>query len=166
LVVSSRNIFEVTSEFLEKHLVQFYQLDKVELGQESWTLKNWEKSLDDTGYKLFCCLSKDEELIGFILVHSIVQMQQAHLLKIVIASPFKRLGIANKMFILAMEDLARLGVNNCYLEVGIDNFSAIALYRSLAFTILTTKKKFYKSGKSAYAMQCFFGGLPQLNLSD
>ena len=45
------------------------------------------------------------------------------------------------------------GLAKAAIAVSVNNIQAIALYKKQGFTILTTKKKFYKNGTNAFSMQ-------------
>jgi ribosomal-protein-alanine N-acetyltransferase len=49
------------------------------------------------------------------------------------------------------------GVQKIFLEVSVQNFKAISLYKKLGFFVIDLRKQYYNDGMDAYTMQLTLG---------
>lgn len=109
-----------------------------------WTHNVWKQTFAEDNYSLFCIY--DEELLGFTLYKLSPWDKSAHLLKIIVSSRIRELGVGKKML---QSTIAKLGVQEVHLEVSSDNKVAIELYKSCQFQEVRRQESFYSDGKTA-----------------
>lgn len=97
----------------------------------------------------------NDEVVAFFIGHREEDLEQVHLLKVIVSPLWRGKGLGRRIMELTFKDLSsKFEINKCYCEVDVENTVAIELYKSLGFEILVSKKKFYSNGHDAYAMQC------------
>jgi ribosomal-protein-alanine N-acetyltransferase len=74
---------------------------------------------------------------------------EAELLRVGVAPGFRRRGFARALLIEGLERLRAAEVQVCYLEVRVDNRSAIYLYESLGFSCTGLRRGYYRDGADA-----------------
>jgi ribosomal-protein-alanine acetyltransferase len=74
---------------------------------------------------------------------------EAELLRIGVDPEARRTGLARALLVEGLERLLRLEVQVCFLEVRVDNASAIRLYESLGFSCTGHRKGYYRDGTDA-----------------
>ena len=73
----------------------------------------------------------------------------------------RRQGLGRAIVLSLIEQARALGVTDIYLEVRVSNEAAIALYRSLGFAVVGTRKGFYRHpAEDAFVMH-YHEGTPQ-----
>lgn len=104
-----------------------------------WSLRQFEQSVDAGHFGW--ALEEHGEMWGFALFSQI--LDEATLLNIVVHPHRRRQGIARHLLSTALGALAARGALRCFLEVRVGNARAIALYRSLGFSVDGTRRDYY-----------------------
>ena len=71
-------------------------------------------------------------------------LNEGSITNIAVRPDMRRQGLGRAVIEALIEQAREVGVTDVYLEVRISNQAAISLYRSLGFTIVGTRKDFYK----------------------
>jgi ribosomal-protein-alanine N-acetyltransferase len=90
-----------------------------------------------------------------ILAYAIsrVTRDEIHLLKIAVAPPWRRRGIATRLLDFCFGLAQRRNARKVYLEVRRSNVSALNLYSKIGFQIIGTRPKYYTdTGEDALTM--------------
>lgn len=88
-------------------------------------------------------LSKESvQIVGFVICDFLVH--ECHLLNIVVNPKFQRKGFAKKLLLHLIEKASGNSSEAIILEVRESNLSAINLYESLGFTIIGSRKNYYR----------------------
>ncbi len=74
---------------------------------------------------------------------------EAELLRVGVDPEARRRGLARALLVEGLERLRRLGIQVCFLEVRVDNESAIHLYESLGFSCTGLRRGYYRDGTDA-----------------
>jgi ribosomal-protein-alanine N-acetyltransferase len=74
---------------------------------------------------------------------------EAELLRVGVAPGFRRRGFARALLVEGLERLREAEVQVCFLEVRVDNQSAIYLYESLGFSCTGLRRGYYRDGADA-----------------
>jgi ribosomal-protein-alanine N-acetyltransferase len=74
---------------------------------------------------------------------------EAELLRVGVAPEKRRRGLARALLVEGLERLRRLEIQVCFLEVRVDNKSAIHLYESLDFSCTGLRRGYYRDGTDA-----------------
>jgi ribosomal-protein-alanine acetyltransferase len=83
-----------------------------------------------------------------------VVLDEGSITNIAVRPDLRRLGLGRAVVTALLDRAREAGVVNVYLEVRVSNEPAIALYRSLGFATVGTRKNFYKlPTEDAYIMQ-------------
>jgi [ribosomal protein S18]-alanine N-acetyltransferase len=83
---------------------------------------------------------EDGQIAGFLVARRVAQDEQ-ELLNIAVKPEFRRRGVATTL----VEALLADTTGTVYLEVRASNSAAQALYKSLNFQVLTTRRNFYEN---------------------
>jgi ribosomal-protein-alanine N-acetyltransferase len=94
---------------------------------------------------------------GFALLHCVPP--EAELLSIGVQTNLRRSGIARALLQHAARDLSARGVTTMFLDVAADNSPAMALYRSLGFSDISRRARYYRGEVDAIMMQAEIGGI-------
>jgi ribosomal-protein-alanine N-acetyltransferase len=78
---------------------------------------------------------------------------ELHILNLATAPAFRRRGVARRLLRHALGRAIRSGVERAFLEVRSYNEAAIALYRSLGFVSVGTRRGYYADGEDALIME-------------
>ena len=82
-----------------------------------------------------------------------VVLDEGSITNIAVRPDVRRQGLGRAVVEALLERSRSLGVTDVYLEVRLSNEPAIALYRSLGFEVVGTRKNFYKQpNEDAYTM--------------
>jgi len=104
-----------------------------------WSLRQFEQSFDAGHFGW--ALEEGGDVWGFALFSQI--LDEATLLNIVVHPDRRRQGLARHVLSTALGSLAARGAVRCFLEVRVSNARAIALYRTLGFTVDGTRRDYY-----------------------
>jgi ribosomal-protein-alanine N-acetyltransferase len=98
-------------------------------------------------------LDSDKQIVGYAGVMVVASGVDADVLTVAVLPEARRQGIA-RHFMESLEKWAQMRVSPAMmLEVGVDNTSAIALYESLGYSIINTRKNYYGPGLEAHVMR-------------
>ncbi len=86
------------------------------------------------------------DLVRFRLAH------KAHIISVAIRLEARREGIGSALVNSAIKALQRKNVEECFLEVRVNNEEAISMYRRLGFDIIRRISFYYQDGTDAYLM--------------
>jgi len=89
-----------------------------------------------------------EEVVGFAGFR-MVAADEAELLRLAVAPPWRRQGVASLLLTWALEDLAGRGVESCFLEVRSRNLAALRLYKRLGFVCQGTRPGYYRQPRDS-----------------
>lgn len=82
---------------------------------------------------------------------------EAELLRVAVAPPFRRLGHGSALVAAGLERLRAAGVRTCFLEVEDGNQPALALYRRLGFIGVGRRRGYYPGGADALLLRLDLG---------
>jgi len=106
-----------------------------------WTEGNFRDSLA-SGYDV-AVLEFAGQLVGYRVI--LPGAGDAHLLNLSIAAAWQRRGYGRQLLLASMLDARRAGAQVMLLEVRPSNEAAIALYASVGFRVLGTRRDYYPS---------------------
>tara|TARA_B100001094_G_C18082793_1_gene746119 strand:- start:377 stop:844 length:468 start_codon:yes stop_codon:yes gene_type:complete len=107
--------------------------------RKPWTEKSFTELLS---YKRnFCWIIASNPLVGFIIVRIIEK--EAEILSLAVDQQYRRYGRAHKLIEHAFNEIQKLHVNICYLEVDQNNTAANQLYEKIGFSQIGLRKKYY-----------------------
>lgn len=108
---------------------------------QAWSAADFAALLNQKTTKLLG-LRKESELIAIAVFQLIPP--QAELLTFGVARAWQRQGLAQSLLTHSMAHLARLEIEQLFLDVAADNTAAISLYASLGFTTDGCRKNYYR----------------------
>jgi ribosomal protein S18 acetylase RimI-like enzyme len=122
--------------------------DRAFMWTQAWSEKTWRQLLHGKiGEKYYCCIALvDDGLAGWSLA-SLQDPELTHLLKIVVRPIYQGLGLGAGL----LECLYGLS-RPVFLEVAVDNYNAISLYKKTGFKELVRVKSYYTDGRDAFRM--------------
>ena len=118
---------------------------EVECHPAPWTAGNFRDALA-AGYSTVV-----GEADGAIVAYGVLMMGtgEAQVLNLTVAPHARRRGLARALLRRFVDDAARLGAEQCFLEVRISNTPAIALYRAEGFVAVARRADYYPAAKGA-----------------
>lgn len=119
---------------------------------QPWSDSVWEGvGKVDREYLLSVCFI-DNEVVSFALFRLNPYEDLSHLLKVLVVPKFRGMGQGLKLLEQSYTELCRLGFYKRYLEVAVDNQSAIRTYSKLGLVEVNRVKRFYSNGDDAIIM--------------
>ena len=118
-----------------------------------WTETQWGDSVSKDDWILSYVIDKNQ-VLGFCLFQFNEIVKLGHLIKILILPEFRSKKYAEKLHSESVQRSPLVSCDSLYLEVGVNNESAIRLYKNLGYETLIRKQRFYSNGEDAFAMQC------------
>jgi ribosomal-protein-alanine N-acetyltransferase len=115
---------------------------------DAWNQATFDHLLKESSTCGWMATSLTEGPIGFILTR--VLDQEAEILTFSIAPPFQKRGIGRCLLNELLIFLASVNCEKIFLEVAVDNKTAIALYTSLGFAAVGTRLNYYKRADQSF----------------
>lgn len=99
----------------------------------------------------FVAVDVHGRVVGYCV--SSMKAEEAHLISIAVLRSRRRIGIAKTLIDELKRFLSDRGVMTLFLEVRVDNGTAIRLYSRLGFRRVSIMERYYSNGASALKMQ-------------
>lgn len=125
-----------------------YDISIKELSEESWTLDDLNKIVNDKNY-YFVGMYEEEKLVSFCIC--IQSVDDINITSIATLNEFKHRGYATKL-IEHFKDLAQCTYRTLSLEVSSKNEEALKLYKKCGFNVVNIRKAYYKDKSDAIIM--------------
>ncbi|MGC8733736.1 MAG: ribosomal protein S18-alanine N-acetyltransferase [bacterium] len=119
-------------------------------GFNRWDKEDFLYYITNKNY-LFSVLKKDELVIGFCL--SFISGFDSELYKIAVYKDYQNLGFGKLLLTLHLSYLVLFGVEQNYLEVNVNNYKAINLYKKLGYKQVNIRKNYYYNKENALVMK-------------
>ncbi|MGQ9509565.1 MAG: ribosomal protein S18-alanine N-acetyltransferase [Thermodesulfobacteriota bacterium] len=120
-----------------------------------WPMGIWmEEYKDPTSY---CYVRKSEEenqIVGFICFR--IVGEESELLNLGVHPKYRSRGIGKELMNFYINFCKERGVRSFFLEVSVENMSALRLYQGLQYQIMGTRRKFYSGKVDAWVMRRSF----------
>lgn len=115
-----------------------FSIDSLE--NDAYSINSIESMIHDEKYYVLVA-KKDSKVVGYIAL--LVTLDEAELIKIVVESESRKMGLATRLTNFAFGQVRSRGVRTIYLEVRIDNSIARKLYENLGFIEYGKRAKYY-----------------------
>ena len=125
-------------------------LEKDSQNHRPWTLSMFHAALVDPLY-VFLTDERGGAIAGFGCVKC--AGDEGELDYIAVAESMRRQGVADGLLTALTAAVRAQGVQTIFLEVGVHNAPAVALYQKHGFTRLSVRKNYYGEGKDALVMR-------------
>lgn len=147
VIFSNLNQFNLTKIDLENIIEIDFQNFK---GINIWDKEDFLYYITNKNY-LFSVIKKDGCIVGFCL--SFISSFESELYKIAIKKDFQNLGLAKLLLILHLACLNLKGIKVSYLEVNVNNYKAINLYKKIGYKEIKKREKYYYNKEDALVMK-------------
>ena len=122
-------------------LVEVCKIDNSLFDLDKYSIQTFKDAIENDTQKLTVA-SADNNVVGYILFSYI--MDEAELLKIGVTTQYQRLGVGKLLHDSMLQNLKEQSVKNIFLEVRIDNNSAIKFYEKNGYEKVTIREKYYQ----------------------
>ena len=116
----------------------------IRINKTSWSMVQYEECLASRNQQIYV-LEIDKIICGFLVIA--ITFDEVEILQLGIDTKYQNQKLAT---FLLTEVLSRLDkrylISKVFLEVSVDNHQAIALYKKLGFTKISTRKDYYIIG--------------------
>jgi ribosomal-protein-alanine N-acetyltransferase len=114
-----------------------------------WTERQFVQELENSASSidLYCCQNGPIGYICSWLIAGELQIQN-----LAVANEFRRHGIAARLLRLIISRSSKYELDSAWLEVGVGNRAAVALYEKIGFSIVGRRSGYYHDGEDAYMM--------------
>jgi ribosomal-protein-alanine N-acetyltransferase len=120
---------------------------------DPWTESIFRRELQLSIAQTLVAIDRQEQgapIAGFISFWTVADEVQLH--KIVVRQPYRRRGIAGKLFQAMSDQALARGFSRTTLEVRRSNEAAIKLYESVGYRVTAVRKGYYEAGEDALMM--------------
>ena len=123
-------------------------------GSEAWSADSYAAELADTKHRYYLAAVRDngaggeqagDELLGWAGLLTIGETSQ--ILTIGVVPDAQRHGIGQAMLTALLQEAARRGATEVFLEVRVDNEAALEMYERNGFTQLRIRRGYYDLGR-------------------
>ena len=115
-------------------------------GTEAWSERSYREEIADARNRYYVAVEgPDGLLLGWAGV--LVIAGTADVLTVGVVPSARRRGLARRMLAALYAEAARRGATEIFLDVRVDNDSAIALYRNEGFAELGRRRGYYDAGR-------------------
>jgi ribosomal-protein-alanine acetyltransferase len=115
-------------------------------GTEAWSERSYREEIADARNRYYVAVEgPDGVLLGWAGV--LVIAGTADVLTVGVVPSARRRGLARRMLAALCTEAARRGATEIFLDVRVDNESAIALYRNEGFAELGRRRGYYDAGR-------------------
>ncbi len=114
-----------------------------------WTEAQIESEIESS-QALFFVARSNGEFAGYL--SGVCAADECEVSNIAVSERFRRRKVATALFTELIGCAAKRGIKRLFLLVRTDNAAAIALYKSLNFAVVGTRKRYYKNA-DAYIMK-------------
>jgi ribosomal-protein-alanine N-acetyltransferase len=97
-------------------------------------------------------MNRIEKGMTGILTPSLHRINKGHVVSIAVLPEHRKKGIGKKLMLEGMKAMKEYGADEYVLECRITNEPALAMYKSLGFTVVRELRGYYHDGESAYLM--------------
>jgi ribosomal-protein-alanine N-acetyltransferase len=114
-------------------------------GTEAWTANGYRSELADRANRYYVAVEGDDrELLGWAGV--LVVVEAAEILTVGVVPSARRRGLARRLLAELYSAARSRGATEMFLEVRVDNTSALALYAAEGFVELSRRRGYYANG--------------------
>jgi [ribosomal protein S18]-alanine N-acetyltransferase len=115
-------------------------------GTEAWSERSYRDEIADARNRYYVAVEgSDGELLGWAGV--LVVAGTADVLTVGVVPSARRRGLARQMLAALYAEAARRGATEIFLDVRVDNQTAISLYRNEGFAELGRRRGYYDGGR-------------------
>ena len=132
-------------------LDKLYQIEEQCFDQEAFTKRQIAYLLTD--YNTIGLVAKaNNDIAGFIIAQVEIENEIlfGHIITVNVSPPYRRKGIAKKLFQEIESILKQKGITECHIEVREDNNPAIKLYEKLNYQKIGKLEKYYGNKHGLY----------------
>jgi [ribosomal protein S18]-alanine N-acetyltransferase len=120
--------------------------ERAMFGTEAWTRSGYRAELADTAHRYYVAAEgADGALLGWAGV--MVIAESAEILTVGVVPAARRTGIARRLVADLLAEAVRRGAAEAFLEVRVDNTSALRLYETEGFERIGTRRGYYDGGR-------------------
>jgi len=128
------------------HIDALMPYEKDMFGTEAWSAHSYAAEIADTALRHYLAVEADDgALLGWGGV--MVIGPSAEILTIGVIPSARRRGLATKLLHALLDEAARRGAEECFLEVREDNTAARAFYASEGFVEIGVRRGYYDHGR-------------------
>ena len=128
------------------HVDALMAYEREMFGPEAWTAGGYRSELADRRNRAYVAVEgEDGELLGWGGI--LVAADQSELLTVGTVPAARRTGLARLMLAELIAEAVRRGAGEMFLEVRVDNESAISLYLSEGFVEVGRRPGYYENGR-------------------
>jgi len=142
-------------EAMQLDLPVLVSMERALFADAPWSMGQFKEEfagIPKTRYFLVA-LDSDKQIVGYAGVMVVASGVDADVLTVAVLPEARRRGIA-RHFLDSLEKWSLMrGASSMILEVGVNNSSAIALYETLDYSIINTRKNYYGPGLDAHVMR-------------
>lgn len=118
------------------------ELDDLEKLFDNFSKSNVIYDIENNSFTNYYIYKEDEKIVAYINYQ--IMYERSELININVIEDYRRRGIASKLILFMLDDLKENNVKDITLEVRIDNYNAINLYKKFGFIDVSVRKGYYQ----------------------
>lgn len=124
----------------QDHIRQVAEIEQ-ECFSEGWTFEQFRDALDCDFIECVTA-ALDDEVVGYTVFYKVAG--EGQITNVAVRKSMRRQGIAERLLKYIFDYAIKHGISRYMLEVRASNVAAIALYKSLGFTVDGIRREFYR----------------------
>lgn len=142
-------------EAISLDLPVLVSMERVLFADAPWSMGQFKEEFKGVPKTRYFIVATDEQdqIVGYAAVLVVASGVEADVLTVAVLPDFTRRGIASQFMKVLEEWSISKHAPAMMLEVGINNASAIALYKKLGYQNISTRKSYYGPGLDALVMR-------------
>ena len=142
-------VMNINRVCLPENYAPYFFLDTFNTLPEAFIIAESERRV--AGY-IMCRLEH-----GFSDLRKLRFARKGHIVSVAVMPDYRNMGIGSSLVQHALSAMSARQVDECYLEVRVNNYPAINLYKKLGFEVSRTIPRYYFDASDAYVMSKSLG---------
>jgi ribosomal-protein-alanine N-acetyltransferase len=117
---------------------------------EQWSEQAWAEELAAPDRYVLARLDRDARVMGVATFSCVAEIGDLH--RVIVRADARGQGVGASLLRAGLDWAAAVGAHRMLLEVRPDNEAAVALYRSLGFEPVSSRRDYYGPGRDALVM--------------
>lgn len=119
---------------------------------DPWHVSFFKRYLDPRKKHMHLYVARlEKKVIGYVVFY--LNFGEGQILNIAVATDHRRQGVAKYLLAFTIEFIETKAAEVVFLEVSVNNSTALHLYKQFDFEVFGQRKRYYSDGSDAYVMR-------------
>lgn len=123
---------------------QVVDLDRKTFEYAPFAQEYYDELFTDDQYSVLVAVTEEKHVVG----HTMLRVTDRHMISLAVADEYRGQGIGRALVLASLHQLR----GGMWLQVRVDNPTAIALYQKCGLRVIATAPRYYRDGTAAFIM--------------